>query len=224
MAPEVLARVVRTESLASGGKSGSTLARGWLDDGSTVVIKYVDPQLDWIMQATRDDGRVAALWADGVFDRLPGNVQHATLEVTRDRGGAVVVMRDVSAQLFDDHPPTRAQRSVVLAAVTTMHVALAGQDIAPLCRLTDYLTFLSPSVCARFAADHVVPQLALDGWGRSSNWSTPTYPRSSTTCTPIRDGWPRPCSNDRRPSSMAISSSPTSEPTARNPSCSTGDR
>jgi hypothetical protein len=32
--------------------------------------------------------------------------------------------------------------------------------------LRDYYSFLSPAVCARFARDHEVPRLALEGWTR----------------------------------------------------------
>jgi hypothetical protein len=162
----VLDRVVRTEPLVSAGKSGSVLERGWLDDGSTVVIKHADARQDWIMQATGDAGRVAGLWADGIFNRLPANIDHATLDVTPGPGGAVVVMRDVSAQLFDDASPTPAQRHDVLVAVAAMHTALADQHTTHLCGLGAYLAFLSPSVCAQFAKDHSVPRLALEGWAR----------------------------------------------------------
>jgi hypothetical protein len=166
MAGHVLDQVVRTEPLVSTGKSGSALERGWLADGSTVVIKHADARVDWIMQATRDDGRVAGLWADGVFDRLPARVDHAMLDVRPGPGGAVVAMRDVSAQLFGDDPPPAPRRATVLRAVAEAHVALAGAPTSQLCALTDYLTFLSPAVCERFAAEHVVPRLALEGWAR----------------------------------------------------------
>ena len=166
MTPSVLERVVRTEPLVSAGKSGSALERGWLDDGSTVVIKHADARHDWIMQATEDDGRVAGLWADGLFDRLPGSIEHATIEVERSPGGAVVAMRDVSAQLFDDAPPSSTSRSIVLTAIAEMHSTAAAEQGAQLCRLSDYLAFLSPKVCGRFAADHLVPRLAIEGWGR----------------------------------------------------------
>ena len=166
MATRVLDRVVRTEPLDSAGKSGSALERGWLDDGSTVVIKRADPRQDWIMQATHDDGRVAALWADGLFDRLPARIDHATLDIERAEGGAVVVMRDVGATLFNDAAPSSTERGVVLGAVADMHAAFAADRPAQLCQLTDYLAFLSPMVCERFAGDHVVPRLALEGWAR----------------------------------------------------------
>ena len=166
MATRALDRVVRTEPLVSAGKSGSALERGWLDDGSTVVIKHADQRRDWIMQATGDDGRVARMWDDGVFDRLPARIDHATLDIERGPSGAVVLMRDVSAQLFDDAMPSPASRRAVLRAVAEMHTALTGANLAGLCRLADYLAFLSPMVCERFAAEHEVPRLALKGWAR----------------------------------------------------------
>lgn len=168
MAPSLLDRLVRTEPLASAGKSGSALERGWLDDGSAVVVKHADARQDWIMQATRDDGRIAGLWANGLFDRVPASIDHAMLDVQRAPGGAVVVMRDVSAQLFADEAPSPAQREVLLRAASEMHAALGDLDsvAAELCSLEAYLTFLSPATCARFAADHEVPRLALEGWTR----------------------------------------------------------
>jgi hypothetical protein len=166
VAPSLLDRVVRTEPLVSAGKSGSALERGWLDDGSTVIIKHADPRHDWIMQATGDAGRVAGLWVDGVFDRLPTNIDHATLDVVRAPDGAVVVMRDVSALLFGGAVPASAERRALLSAVAEMHTALAAEQMVDACPLTAYLAFLSPPVCAPFAADHDVPRLAIEGWAR----------------------------------------------------------
>lgn len=166
MAMSVLDRVVRTEPLGSAGASGSALERGWLDDGSTIVIKHADARQDWIMQATRDAGRIAALWADGFFDQVPTGIDHTTIEARPGPGGAIAAMRDVSMHLFNDAAPSAADRRTVLAATANMHVALATLNTASLCALADYLAFLSPSVCERFAADHEVPRLALEGWAR----------------------------------------------------------
>src|SRR5437879_4325432 len=102
VAARVLDRVIRTEPFVSAGKSGSALERGWLDDGTAVIIKHADARQDWIMRATGDDGRVAALWSSELFDRLPASVDHATLDVQRGPGRAVVVMRDGPARRFDD--------------------------------------------------------------------------------------------------------------------------
>ncbi len=164
--PGLLYRVARREPLVSQGKSGAQLERGWLDDGSTVIIKHADARQDWIMQATGDDGRVAALWVEGVFERLPAMIDHATLDIQPAPGGAVVVMRDVSDLLFSAERPSRASHLRVLHAVTDMHVTCAGLRVTGLCPLSAYYTFLSPAVCERFAADHDVPRLALEGWSR----------------------------------------------------------
>jgi hypothetical protein len=166
VASGLLDEVVRREPLESDGKSGSQLERGWLADGSTVVIKHADAAQDWIMQATQDDGRVAAMWANGIFARLPRTVDHATLDVRKTDAGAVVVMRDVSDSLFAAGSVTSSDQDLVLHEVAGMHAAFADSPVMGLCPLRAYYAFLSPSVCARFGDAYEIPRLALDGWTR----------------------------------------------------------
>lgn len=165
MGAGLLERVVRREPLRAGGKSGAQLERGWLDDGSAVVIKHADAALDWIMQATGDSGRIAAMWSAGLFGRLPPSIDHAMLDVQPATGGATVLMRDVAEQLMGDRMP-RSLHHRVVAAAAEMHAAFADTPQAQLCDLRRYYTFLSPAVCERFAAEHEVPRLALEGWAR----------------------------------------------------------
>jgi hypothetical protein len=165
-AVRLLDRVVRTEPLDADGKSGSQLERGRLDDGTAVVIKHADARRDWIMQATGDDGRIAALWADGVFARLPASVEHGMLHVEPTRSGATVVMRDLSAPLDVGTSRLPVLHDRVLRAAADLHRDYAGARPASACPLDAYYTFLSPRVCERFAADHLVPRLALEGWTR----------------------------------------------------------
>lgn len=162
----LLERVARKEPLIADGMSGSSLERGWLDDGSTVIIKHVDPRFDWIMQATGDDGRVAGLWAAGVFDRLPPSIEHAMLDVRRTAEGAVVVMKDVSTSLFDVERGLPAAHRRILNAAAAMHDAFDEQPRASLCSLRDLYALLSPQSAACFAEDHEVPRQALEGWSR----------------------------------------------------------
>lgn len=166
VASGLLERVVRRQPLESQGKSGSQLERGWLDDGSTLVIKHADAGLDWIMQATADDGRIARLWADGVFEQLPRVVDHTTLDVRKTPGGALVVMRDVSRALFHAGSVSPPARVRLLHAITQLHAEFVDRPVDGLCPLPAYYAFLSPSVCSRFANDQEVPRLALDGWTR----------------------------------------------------------
>jgi hypothetical protein len=159
-------RITRREPIVSGGKSGSQLERGWLDDGSPVVIKHAVADADWIMQATDDRGRVADMWVNGVFDRVPTVVEHALLAVRRKPGGAELLMSDLSGCLFSSGPDFRACHLDVLSGVTSLHRAFASGPVNELCSLRDYYTFLSPQVCARFSHDHDVPALAVEGWAR----------------------------------------------------------
>lgn len=55
-----LGRTVCREPIG-GGYSGSSVERIHLDDGTTLVVKYLNPATDWQMRATSDDGREARL-------------------------------------------------------------------------------------------------------------------------------------------------------------------
>jgi hypothetical protein len=162
----LLDRVVRREQLVAQGKSGAQLERCWLDDGSCVVVKYVDARQDWIMQATVDQGRIAALWSSGTLARVPASIDHAILDVRPCVGGAMVVMRDVSAHLAAGERMSVSLHRHALAAVAQLHAAFVGARIPQLCSLPAYYTFLSPMVCERFRADHEVPRLVVEGWAR----------------------------------------------------------
>ncbi len=166
MSARLLDRVVRSEPLGTDGKSGSQLDRGWLDDGTVVVIKHADTARDWIMQATGDDGRIATLWADGVFATLPASIEHGMLAVERAAGGATVVMRDLAPALDVRAARLAVLHERVLHVAAELHTACAAVQPAQLCPLDAYYTFLSPAVCERFAADHLIPRLAIDGWTR----------------------------------------------------------
>src|SRR5207244_8257905 len=95
-----LATAVSRHPLHGDGKSGSTLERVTLADGTRLVLKHVDPHRDWIMQATHDTGRVVRLCAAGVFDRMPAVIDTAIVGVAPAPDGCTVVMRDVSASLL----------------------------------------------------------------------------------------------------------------------------
>ncbi|HEX6539027.1 MAG TPA: hypothetical protein VF155_07605 [Candidatus Dormibacteraeota bacterium] len=162
-----LDRIVHREPFASGGMSGSLLERGRLDDGTPVVIKHVETHHDWIMQATGDQRRVAALWDEGIFDRLPHSVDHAMLDVRSTPGGAIVVMKDMSPFMFgDDGSALRSSHHRMLAAATGIHQAFDAPPRTQLCALRDLYALLSPQSAARFATDHDVPRDAVEGWSR----------------------------------------------------------
>ncbi|HLZ36924.1 MAG TPA: hypothetical protein VKP64_04030 [Mycobacteriales bacterium] len=163
----LLETVVARHPLAMTGKSGARLERVLLADGQTLVVKHVDPRLDWITRATGDTGRVGRLWSCGALARAPAVIDHAMVAVEADGPDRwLVVMRDVSASLFPDgHRLSRAEGRRIAAAAAELHAAFRGrpvpEGVAPLGEL---YRFLSPRVCARFASDADVPRLAVRGW------------------------------------------------------------
>jgi hypothetical protein len=137
-----------------------------LDDGSVVVLKHSGLDQDWIMQATGDEDRVALLWDEGIFDRIPSGIQHAVLDVQRTDTGTLVVMEDVSAALFSNGGQLRREHHRILEVLSEMHRAFVGLPLPPLCPLDRLYAFLSPQVCSRFAESYEVPRLAVEGWSR----------------------------------------------------------
>src|SRR5690242_4153924 len=78
------------------GRSGATLERLTLADGSRVVVKRFDPRVDLVMLITGDDhGREVRMVRRGVLDRLPPTVRHAALGGWYEEDAGVLVMRDL---------------------------------------------------------------------------------------------------------------------------------
>ncbi len=95
-----IARCSRRPSTAApvndDGRSGATLERVRLADGSRVVVKRFDPAVDLVMRMTGDTrGREVELWQRGILDGLPPTVLHAALDGWYDDHGGVLVMRDL---------------------------------------------------------------------------------------------------------------------------------
>lgn len=146
-------QIVRSEPLGERGASGNALERVALRDGRVLVRKQVSPKWDWISRATRDDGRALAMWRGGVFERMPAEVDHATVGVERTDEGWAIYMRDVSTCLF---PPEGrvAAREVrrVVGGLAALHRAFVGHRVEGLCSLVDRYHLLSPRTAERETA------------------------------------------------------------------------
>jgi hypothetical protein len=74
-----LGQVAERTTLASSAWSGNRIDRLVLADGQALIAKRIVPGSDWLGRATRDPGREALLFADGVFARMPASVDPAVV-------------------------------------------------------------------------------------------------------------------------------------------------
>ncbi len=169
MVDDLLGRAVERTPLrfAPGqANSGAPLEAVVLRDGTRLVVKRVSPATDVLMRLTHDHGRAATLWTTGVFDRLPPVIDHATLVAAPDGDGWVLVMRDVAHAIVTwDRILTRGECRRFFAAAAHMHAAFAGERIAGLCSVVDWMTFMTPPAMEPWrGSPGGLPDWTLRGW------------------------------------------------------------
>lgn len=164
---DLLERAVERAPLAEhDGRSGSTLERVLLADGTRLVVKRIDLARDLAARATGDTaGREYRLWREETLDRLPAGVAHPILTAWRDGDEILLVMRDVAAGIPGWHRPlSRSECRRVLAAATTMHETFHGQPLAGLCPLEARVTLFAPVRMAPLVGEGPLPTQVLRGW------------------------------------------------------------
>ena len=145
-----LGLVAERTTLASSGWSGNRIDRLVLADGQALIAKRIVPGSDWLGRATRDPGREALLFADGVFARMPAGVDPAVVAAEPEGDAWWVVMRDVSAELLDESTPlTRDENRFVLARAAEMWAEFWDDDVPHLSTLTDRLAFAIAAISER---------------------------------------------------------------------------
>jgi aminoglycoside phosphotransferase (APT) family kinase protein len=145
-----LGEVVERTTLASSGWSGNRIDRLVLADGRALIAKRIVPGSDWLGRQTRDPGREALLFADGVFARMPASVDPAVLAAEPEDDAWWVVMRDVSAELLDESTPlTREENRLILGRAAGMWAEFWDEDVPHLSTLADRLTFAAPAISER---------------------------------------------------------------------------
>ena len=106
-----------------------------------------EPGSDWLGRCTRDPGREALLFADGVFARMPASVDPAVVAAEPEGDAWWVVMRDVSDELLDENTPlTREQNRFVLARAAEMWGEFWDEEVPHLSTLHDRLAFAVPAI------------------------------------------------------------------------------
>ena len=147
------------------GRSGATLERVRLADGSCVVVKRFDPAVDLVMQMTGDTrGREVELWQRGILDGLPPTVLHASLDGWYDDHGGVLVMRDLGdAVLTWESVVTREQAATMFRAIADLHEAFRGSAPAGLTPFEGVVGLFEPRRLRPFAGK-ALADYALRGW------------------------------------------------------------
>lgn len=155
-------QIVERTPVTARGASGNEVEHVVLADGRRLVHKRVSPADDWISRATGDDGRALEMWRSGLFDLVPGGIDHTTVAVEgHDDGSWSVFMHDVSDHLVHDR--RRLDREDVRRIVTRLadlHRAFADRPVPPLCTLSDRYNLLSKPTARRESDGPVGPVLA----------------------------------------------------------------
>jgi hypothetical protein len=142
-----MGQVEERTTLASSGWSGNRIDRVVMVDGRVLIAKRIVPGSDWLGRCTRDPGREALLFADGVFARLPTTVDPAIVAAEPEGDAWWVVMRDVSDELLDDSTPlTRDENRFVLARAAEMWAEFWGEEVPHLSTLHDRLAAAVPAI------------------------------------------------------------------------------
>ena len=143
-------QIIARHPLDSTGASGNPLERVTLRDGRELICKRVSPEWDWLSRATNDRGRALSMWTNGLFQRIPPAVDHATVAVEADGSGWSVYMHDISDTLVPpDRRLDRASVRRILAAMAELHLTFWGERFPELCGLEDRYLLLSPQTARR---------------------------------------------------------------------------
>ena len=150
-------------------KSGARFERVVIG-GERFVLKYQDPEDDWLLRATGDPGRVyVRLWESGLLDRLPPVIDHAVVAAAFDGNVGMVLLRDVSdALLGGDTPFTPTQHARLIEHMAALHAGFWdwSDDVGLLSLDRRYRMFSPDVAAAEVARAHpaAVPLAMAEGW------------------------------------------------------------
>lgn len=157
--------VGRTPLADNEGKSGATLERMQLADGTRVIVKKFDPAEDLVMRLTADEhGREVEMLQSGVFEHLPPEVGHAVLGGWFEGGHGVLVMRDLGdAPLRWSDRLDAARCEVLLSGITALHRRFQGSPPGGLTSLDHMIGLFEVPRIAPYRGIPLV-DYALRGW------------------------------------------------------------
>jgi hypothetical protein len=161
----------RTPMKNADSKSGAVI-ESVLIDGDRYVLKTFDLTRDWLLRASGDAGcRAVALWEHGIYDAVPGRVDHTVVGAARDpqqgRYVAALLMRDVSPWLVpEDAPLTMDEHRAHLDAMAYLHAHFWGwRDEIGLTPMSTRYAMLVPRLTEMEAGGtDAVPAMVGPGW------------------------------------------------------------
>lgn len=164
----ILDRALSREVLAEhDGRSGATLERVVLDDGTRLIVKTADPNNDLTMAATGNVDRELRLFASGALDRLRDGVGHPIVEMWRDDATVTTVMRDLGDTIPGwSRVITQNEVARIADALGAMHREFLSQPPPDLCPLPTRLGLLSRETMRALPAGpgEGLPAAILHGW------------------------------------------------------------
>jgi hypothetical protein len=152
-------------------KSGARFERMTIG-GDRYVLKYQDPEDDWILRATGDPGvRYVRLWEEGILDRLPAVIDAAVVAASFDGAVGRVLLRDVTDALLPTGQPfSMALHNRFIDHMAALHAEFWGwEDEIGLTPLATRYRAFTPVVAAAEAArgsDLLVPRVMAEGWSQ----------------------------------------------------------
>lgn len=169
-------RIGRYETAGwSGSDSSFTSIEVSLADSSQrrLVLKTSSWASDWMMRGTGDRlGRAARIWQHGLLDRVPTDVDHATVAAWVDEDGQQsILMRDAREHLLDGTPHPPEAEHVILEAAAAMHAeffedpALDDPRLG-LCSLHDLYRVFAPdmALAQRQQGPSEAADMVVQGW------------------------------------------------------------
>jgi hypothetical protein len=166
MDPVVLDTALDRAPVNDDGRSGATLERVFLADGSRVIVKRFDPSVDLVMRVTGDSrGREVDFFRRGILDRLPSTVLHPIVDGWYDDDGhGVLVMRDLGDAVLNwKSLVSREQAGTMFRAVADLHATFLGSAPEGLTPLESVVSVFAPQRIRPYAGEALV-DYALRGW------------------------------------------------------------
>lgn len=165
MSSALLNRVVARHTLGDhDGRSGATLERLTLDDGTTLVLKQADPRKE-ISGLLRIGDAELALWEAGAFARFPPAIRHAILDKWTEGDHILTLMNDLDGTIPGwSRRLTALECERIFAAASALHHAFVERAPVGVVPLTKRLGLLSPQTMASIDDTSGLARHVVRGW------------------------------------------------------------